>query len=64
MRWTDQREIAIALEEEHPEADVSYLRFTDLHRWVCALKGFEDDPQASNERILEGIQMAWLEERD
>ena len=63
MRWTDVHEIAIELEERHPEADVVNLRFTDLWKWVQALPGFADDPQKSNEKILEAIQMAWLEER-
>jgi FeS assembly protein IscX len=64
MRWTDVREIAIALEEKHPEVDNVNLRFTDLHKWVCALDGFADDPKKSNEKILEAIQMAWIDERD
>ncbi|WP_308388612.1 Fe-S cluster assembly protein IscX [Acidithiobacillus sp. AMEEHan] len=64
MRWTDTQEIAISLDEEHPDVDVQHLRFTDLHRWVVELPEFEDDPEASNERILEAIQMAWLAERD
>ena len=38
------------------------VRFTDLHRWVTELPGFTDDPKASNEKILESIQMAWLDE--
>ncbi|HZT19447.1 MAG TPA: Fe-S cluster assembly protein IscX [Dongiaceae bacterium] len=63
MRWTDVHEIAAELEEHHPEADVVNLRFTDLWKWVQALPGFADDPQKSNEKILEAIQMAWLEER-
>ncbi|HKF61247.1 MAG TPA: Fe-S cluster assembly protein IscX [Dongiaceae bacterium] len=63
MRWTDIHEIAIELEERHPEADVVNLRFTDLWKWVQELPGFADDPQKSNEKILEAIQMAWLEER-
>jgi len=63
MRWTDIHEIAIELEERHPEADVVNLRFTDLWKWVQELPGFVDDPQKSNEKILEAIQMAWLEER-
>ena len=63
MRWTDIHEIAIELEERHPDADVVNLRFTDLWKWVQALPGFADDPQKSNEKILEAIQMAWLEER-
>ncbi len=64
MRWTDIDDIAIALAEQHPDTDVPYLRFTDLHRWVCALDGFEDSPELSNERILEAIQQAWLDELD
>jgi FeS assembly protein IscX len=63
MLWTDIHEIAIELEERHPEADVVNLRFTDLWKWVQELPGFSDDPQKSNEKILEAIQMAWLEER-
>ena len=64
MRWTDIDEIAMALEECHPAQDPQYVRFTDLHRWVCELKGFEDAPGRSNERILESIQMAWIKEHD
>ena len=63
LRWTDVREIVIALEERHPDADVVNLRFTDLGKWVQGLPGFDDDPNRSNEKILEAIQMAWLEER-
>lgn len=63
MRWTDVNDIAIELEERHPDVDVVNLRFTDLHKWVCELPGFKDDPNRSNEKILEAIQMAWIEER-
>ena len=63
MRWNDVYDIAIALEEEHPDADVISLRFTDLWKWVQELPGFDDDPMRSNEKILEAIQMAWLDER-
>ena len=63
MRWADTIDIAISLEEHHPDADNVNLRYTDLHKWVCALPGFADDPQASNEKILEAIQMAWIDER-
>ncbi|HSP07750.1 MAG TPA: Fe-S cluster assembly protein IscX, partial [Acidobacteriota bacterium] len=48
--------------EKHPDVDPLAVRFTDLHRWVLELQGFEDDPKKSNEKILEAIQMAWLEE--
>ncbi len=62
LKWTDTREIAIALAEKHADVDPQYVRFTDLHRWVCELPGFADDPQKSGEKILEAIQMAWIDE--
>ncbi len=64
LKWTDSLDIAIELDEAHPDVDPQYIRFTDLHAWVCALSEFDDDPEASNEKILEAIQMAWLDERD
>ena len=63
LRWTDVRDIAIELEEAHPDVDNVNLRFTDLRKWVMALPGFEDDPNKSSEKILEAIQMAWIDER-
>jgi FeS assembly protein IscX len=62
MKWTDTLEIAIALSEAQPDIDPRTIRFTDLHRWVCELPGFSDDPARSGEKILEAIQMAWIEE--
>jgi FeS assembly protein IscX len=62
MKWTDTLEIAIALTEKHPDVDPKTIRFTDLHRWVRELDGFSDDPNRSNEKILEAIQMAWIDE--
>jgi FeS assembly protein IscX len=62
MKWTDTQDIAIALADAHPEVDPKTIRFTDLHRWVCALPGFADDPNRSGEKILEAIQMAWIDE--
>jgi FeS assembly protein IscX len=64
LKWTDVQDIAIELEDAHPDADVVNLRFTDLWKWVRELPDFDDDPQKSNEKILEAIQAAWLEERD
>src|SRR3977135_318568 len=64
LRWTDVHDIAIELEERHPDIDNVNLRFTDLHRWVLELPDFEDEPGRSNEKILEAIQAAWIEERD
>ncbi|MDX1949281.1 MAG: Fe-S cluster assembly protein IscX [Rickettsiales bacterium] len=63
MKWKDIEDIAIELEEKHYDKDNINLRFTDLHKWVCELEDFDDDPQKSNEKVLEAIQMAWLKER-
>ena len=64
LKWTDSLDIAIALDESHPDIDPQYIRFTDLHQWVCELEDFDDSPDASNEKILEAIQMNWIEEKD
>ena len=64
LHWKDSLEIAIQLDEAHPDVDPQYVRFTDLREWVMALDEFEDDPEHCGERILEAIQMAWIEERD
>ncbi|MCI0530069.1 MAG: Fe-S cluster assembly protein IscX [Nitrospira sp.] len=62
LTWNDAEDIAIALLEKYPDLDPLTVRFTDLHRWVTELPEFEDNPQKSNESILEAIQMAWFEE--
>jgi len=62
MKWTDTLDIAIELAEAHPEIDPRTIRFTDLHRWVMELPDFDDDPNHSGEKILEAIQMAWIDE--
>ena len=64
LKWTDTLELAIELSEIHDDVDPQYIRFTDLHRWVCELEQFNDDPDHSNEKILEAIQMAWIDEID
>ena len=63
LKWTDSLEIAIALDESHPAVDPNHVNFVDLRNWVLALEEFDDDPNRSGERILEAIQMAWIEER-
>ena len=57
-------EIAIELAEKHPDIDPTYILFTDLRRLVMELEGFIDSPEKTNEKILEAIQMLWLEERE
>ncbi len=64
MKWTDTREIAIALAEKFPDQDPKAMRFTDLYQWVLALPGFDDDPKRSGEKILEAIQMTWIDEAE
>ena len=64
MNWTDSQEIAMALFDKFPEIDPKTIRFTDLHKWVRELPGFSDDPNKSGEKILEAIQMRWLDERE
>lgn len=62
MKWTDTLDIAIELAERHPDVDPKTVRFTDLMQWVMALPGFADDEDHCGEKILEAIQMAWMEE--
>ena len=64
MKWTDTRDIAFALAEVHPDVDPSSVRFTDLRRWILELPGFSDDPAHCGEKILEAVQMTWIEEAD
>jgi FeS assembly protein IscX len=64
LKWTDSLEIAIQLSDKFPDIDPKTIRFTDLHQWVCELDEFQDDPNKSGEKILEAIQMAWIEERE
>ena len=64
MKWTDTLEIAIALYEKYPDVDPKTVRFTDLHQWVMELDGFDDAANRSGEKILEAIQMAWIEEAE
>jgi FeS assembly protein IscX len=62
MKWTESLEIAIALADAHPDVDPERVNFVDLRSWVLALPGFDDDPRHCGEKILEAIQMAWIDE--
>ena len=64
LKWTDSLDIAIALDEAYPEVDPKHVNFVDLRNWILGLEEFDDDPAHSGEKILEAIQMAWIEERD
>lgn len=62
MKWTDTIQIAEELHDKFPEIDPLTIRFTDLRKWVCELDTFDDDPAHSGEKVLEAIQMAWIDE--
>ena len=62
MKWTDSQQIAEALFDTHPNINPSTIRFTDLMGWVMALDGFSDAPEHCGEKILEAIQLAWIQE--
>jgi len=64
MKWTDTLDIAIELSEAYPDIDPVTANFVDLRKWVMNLPKFDDDPERSGERILEAIQLAWIEELD
>lgn len=64
LRWTDSLDIALDLLEVRPDVDPKTIGFMDLREWVMALEGFDDDPARCGEKILEAIQMAWIEEMD
>ncbi len=64
LKWIDVLDIALDLIDAHPDVDPQYVRFTDLRQWVIALENFNDNPEHSNEKILEAIQMMWIEEND
>lgn len=63
LTWKDHEEIAWALIDQFPDQDPLKLSFPKLHAMVCALEEFGDKPDASNEKVLENIQMAWYEEK-
>ncbi len=64
LTWTDTLDIAIELDEKYPDTDPIHVNFVDLRNWIMALDEFDDDPEHCGERILEAIQMAWIEERE
>lgn len=63
LKWTDVLDIAIELDEAYPDVDPQTVNFVDLRNWVMGLDNFDDDPDHCGEKILEGIQMAWIEEK-
>ena len=63
LKWTDTLDIVFELDEAHPDIDPLTLNFVDLRKWVMGLDEFDDDPDHCGEKILEAIQMTWIEEK-
>jgi FeS assembly protein IscX len=63
LTWKDHEEVAWALLDKFPDQDPLKLSFPKLHKMVMDLEDFGDKPDASSEASLEGIQMAWYEEK-
>ena len=64
LKWIDTLDIAIELDETRPDIDPKFVNFVDLRQWVMDLDDFDDDPEHCGERILEAIQLAWMEEKE
>jgi FeS assembly protein IscX len=62
LDWLDVLDIAIELNDRFPDMDPQWISFPDLHKKICNLDNFIGDPDKSNEKILEAIQMLWIEE--
>ncbi|KAE8175778.1 MULTISPECIES: Fe-S cluster assembly protein IscX [Photobacterium] len=63
LQWIDSRDIAIELIELYPTVDPTQVRFTDLRDWIIALDEFDDEIDHCNEKILEAVQMCWIDEQ-
>ena len=62
LDWLDVLDIAIELNDRFPDMDPQWISFPDLHKKICNLDNFIGDPEKSNEKILEAMQMHWIEE--
>ncbi|WP_318459665.1 Fe-S cluster assembly protein IscX [Photobacterium leiognathi] len=64
LKWTDSLDIAIELFEKYPDIDPTQIRFTELREWILTLDEFDDEPSHCSERVLEAVQMCWIEEAE
>jgi len=64
LKWVDVNDLAIELSEAYPDINPLTLSFPDLFQKVMDLSAFEDDPNRCGEKVLEAIQMAWIDEID
>jgi FeS assembly protein IscX len=62
--WLETEYIGELLHEHYPERDPLRIGFLELKKLVMGLPGFVERPgHHVNEKILEHIQAAWIEER-
>lgn len=64
MKWTDTQRIAEELYDNHPEINPKTVRFTQLRDLIMALPDFDDDASRCGEKVLEAVQMAWINEAE
>jgi FeS assembly protein IscX len=65
FHWLEVQRIGEELAEHHPAVDPLAVTFPRLKQMVLDLEGFEEQPgHPCNERILEAIQQAWIDERE
>ncbi len=64
LTWKEPRAIAESLVDTYPDLDPLTISFVKMHELICGLDDFADDPEGSNEKILEAILTIWLDERD
>jgi len=62
LHWSDLETIAQSLAEVYPTANPLDLTVPALFRRILSMPGFDDDPDAATEEMLEKIQMLWYEE--
>jgi len=63
ISWTDSLDIAISLEDAHPDIDPLTINFVKLRELVIALEDFKEGDTQCGEKILEAIQMCWIDEK-
>ena len=63
ISWTDSIEISISLEEAHPDIDPITINFVELRELVMALEDFNEGNTNCGEKVLEAIQMCWIDEK-
>ena len=63
ISWTDSLEIAISLEEAYPDINPITINFVDLRELVMTLENFKEGDTHCGEKVLEAIQMCWIDEK-